>query len=266
MQIPRPHGRVLMGQVKQTAVVDETALYSRDELIEAYLPLIQTVARALASRLPACVDADDLASIGVMGLIDAIKKYDPEKCDNFKNYARIRIKGAMLDELRSLDWVPRSVRQVAGRIDRQRRMLEQDFGRPAEGAEIADAMGVSDERYQELRDRAMGTGMIAFEDIGGEGGEEQRSFLECLEDTRAVSPDEYAQGAEMRAALYKAIEGLREREQLVISLYYLEGLNLKEIGAVLGVTESRVSQIHSKAVKGLRTRMKTQGDDVSFAA
>lgn len=254
-----------MGQVKQT-VVDETELYSRDELIEAYLPLIQTVARALASRLPACVDADDLASIGVMGLIDAINKYDPVKCDNFKNYARIRIKGAMLDELRSLDWVPRSVRQVAGRIDRQRRMLEQELGRSVGGDEIADAMGVTEERYQQLRDRALGTGMIAFEDIGGEGGEEQRSFLECLEDTRAISPDEYAQSQETRAALYKAIETLREREQLVISLYYLEGLNLKEIGAVLGVTESRVSQIHSKAVKTLRGRMSTGKDKVSFAA
>ena len=110
-----------------TSVVDETKQFTRDQLIETYLPLIQTVARSLAARLPACVEVEDLASIGVMGLMDAIQKYDPTKCDSFKNYARIRIKGAMLDELRSLDWVPRSVRQVASRIERQRRVLEQEL-------------------------------------------------------------------------------------------------------------------------------------------
>lgn len=236
-------------------VVDQTSELSRDELIEMYLPLINAVAQALASRLPACVDAEDLAGVGVMGLIDAIEKYDPDKCDNFKNYARIRIKGAMLDELRTLDWVPRSVRQVASRIERKRRSLEQDLGRSAEGTEVAEAMGVTMDRYHELRDRALGTGMISFEDIGTEGHPEQRSFTECLEDTAAVRPDDHTQKTEIKRVLMQSIESLPEREQYIISLYYLEGLNLKEIGSVLGVTESRISQIHTKALKVLRQRM-----------
>jgi RNA polymerase sigma factor for flagellar operon FliA len=243
-------------RTQEEVFVSETVKFNRDELIETYLPLINAVAQALASRLPACVDAEDLAGVGVMGLIDAIEKYDPAKCDNFKNYARIRIKGAMLDELRSLDWVPRSVRQVAARIERKRRSLEQDLGRMAEGEEVAEAMGVTVERYHELRDRALGTGMISFEDIGTENHPEQRSFLECLEDTGAVLPDDHTHQSEVKRALIKSIEGLPERDQYIISLYYLEGLNLKEIGAVLGVTESRISQIHTKALKTLKARIR----------
>ncbi len=238
-------------------VKDETRLYTRDELIEAYLPLIQSVAQALASRLPACVDAEDLAGVGVMGLIDAIEKYDPKKCDNFRNYARIRIKGAMLDELRTLDWVPRSVRQVASKIEQKRRKLEQDLGRAAIEEEMAQAMDVSLERYYQLRDRAMGTGMISLEDIGVESSSEQRSFLECLEDPDAIRPDDHSEAAEVKRALLSAIQALPERERYVVGLYYLEGLNLKEIGSVLSVTESRVSQIHTKAIRLLRQKIST---------
>ena len=241
---------------KREKIVSDTSEYHRDELIEMYLPLIKAVAQALASRLPACVDAEDLAGVGVMGLIDAIEKYDPAKCDNFKNYARIRIKGAMLDELRTLDWVPRSVRQVASRMERKRRHLEQDLGRVADGDEVASAMGVSLDRYHELRDRSLGTGMVSFEDIG-ETGSEQRSFLECLEDPSVVLPDDKTHQEEVKRVLIKSIETLPEREQYIISLYYLEGLNLKEIGAVLGVTESRISQIHTKALKTLQQRMRS---------
>jgi RNA polymerase sigma factor for flagellar operon FliA len=216
------------------------------------------MARSLASRLPACVDVDDLASIGVMGLIDAIRKYDPIKCDNFKNYARIRIKGAMLDELRSLDWVPRSVRQVASRIERQRRMLEQQLGRPAYGDEIAEAMGLTCDRYEDLRNRTLGAGIIAIEDIGTEGGGENRSFLEAIEDTRAITPEQRLEGSQARNVLAEALGTLPARAQLVISLYYREGLNLREVGAVLGVTESRACQIHSRAVKVLYMRLKSK--------
>ena len=241
---------------RTTKKVNETSLSTRDELIETYLPLIKAVATALASKLPACVDADDLVSVGVMGLIDAIDKYNPDKCDNFKSYARIRIKGAMLDELRSLDWVPRSVRQVATQMDRKKRSLEQSLGRSVKGNEVADAMDVSMDRYHQLRNRALGTGMVSIEDIGHDTSEDQRSFLECLEDPDAVRPDEETHRQEFMSHLGAAISKLPEREQFIISLYYLEGMNLKEIGAVLNVTESRVSQIHSKAIKTLRLRLK----------
>lgn len=236
---------------------NEVARYSQNELIEMYLPLIKAVAAALASRLPACIDAEDLTGVGVMGLIDAIQKYDPERCDSFKNYARIRIKGAMLDELRALDWVPRSVRQVATQMDRKRRAVEQKMGRTADASEIAAAMGVDMERYNTLRDRARGHGMLSFEDIGMETGEEQRSFLECVEDPNMKSPAEVTNRRETLDALAQVLESLKERDRLVISLYYLEDLNLKEIGAVLGVTESRVSQIHTKAIRTLKQRLKT---------
>ncbi len=244
---------------------DETSVYSRDQLIETYLPLINAVASALASKLPACIDAEDLSSVGVMGLIDAIDKYDPKKCDNFKNYARIRIKGAMLDELRTLDWVPRSVRQVASQIEGKRRALEQRHGRKVDHDEVAAEMDVTMGRYNQLRDRALGTGMVSIEDIGHDTSDEQRSFFECLEDPDAHRPDDHTHRQEVMRALGQSIGTLPERQQLIISLYYREGMNLKEIGAVLGVTESRVSQIHSRAVKTLRQRMKTRLGQLSAA-
>lgn len=234
--------------------------HTRDSLIEMYLPLINAVAQALASKLPACVDAEDLASVGVMGLIDAIDKYDPAKCDNFKNYARIRIKGAMLDELRSLDWVPRSVRQVATRMERKRRALEQKFGRAVNDTEVADALDMSMQRYHQLRDRAQATGMVPLEDIGRDHGDEQRGFLECIEDDDIRLPDDQAHQQHVLQVLGGAIQNLPERQQMIIGLYYNEGMNLREIGQVLGVTESRVSQIHSKAVKSLRRELRAALD------
>lgn len=237
--------------------LNEVDRYTRDQLIETYLPLIRTVAVALASRLPSSVDADDLTGVGVMGLIDAIAKYDHAKCDTFKNYARIRIKGAMLDELRSLDWVPRSVRQVSAKLARERANLEQKLGRGVNGSEVAAAMGLDMARYNELRDRTGGPGMISVEDIGADSGEEQRSFLECVEDPSMKAPDDQTNHLKVRTALGAAIASLSDRQRMVIALYYVEDLNLKEIGAILGVTESRVSQIHTRAVKTLRQRMKS---------
>jgi RNA polymerase sigma factor for flagellar operon FliA len=237
--------------------LNEVERYSRDQLIEMYLPLIRTVACALASRLPSCVDADDLTGVGVMGLIDAVEKYDHAKCDSFKNYARIRIKGAMLDELRSLDWVQRSVRQVAAQLDRERTALEHALGRGVTGAELAQSMGLDMPRYHQLRDRTGGPGMVSFEDIGADSGEEQRSFLECVEDSSATAPDDQTNRSKIRTVLEDAIASLSKRQRLVIGLYYVEELNLKEIGSILGVTESRVSQIHTRAVKTLRQRMKS---------
>ncbi len=242
---------------RKTQSVNEVSEYTRDELIEMYLPLIRAVAQAVASRLPSCIDADDLTGVGVMGLIDAIRKYDHSKCDNFKNYARIRIKGAMLDELRALDWVPRSVRQVAAKMEKERTGLEQKIGRQARPEEVARAMGVTVERYHELRDRSGGPGMVSFEDIGVEAGDDQRSFLECVEDPGAQLPDDETNQRAIMTLMEDTIRSLPERQRLVVSLYYLEELNLKEIGAILGVTESRVSQIHTKAIKTLRQRMKT---------
>jgi RNA polymerase sigma factor for flagellar operon FliA len=192
-----------------------------------------------------------------MGLIDAIDKYNPEKCDNFKNYARIRIKGAMLDELRALDWVPRSVRQVATQMDRKRKRVEQQLGRTANSQEVANALGVDMDRYNTLRDRAKGQGIVSYEDIGTDQSDEQRSFLECIEDPDVVSPSDHTNRKEIMDALSQVIGSLPEREQIVISLYYLEELNLKEIGTILGVTESRISQIHTKAIRTLRQRMKS---------
>lgn len=224
----------------------------RNQVVEKYAYLINKVAYKMIARLPANVEMDDLKSAGVIGLIDAAEKYDPEKSSNFKSYAEIRIRGAMVDELRSLDWVPRSVRQKGNSIDAATRELVGELGRPATDVELAQRMGITVPEFRVLARKARAVSVVSYEDLGTAVGEDRRNFLDCVADPEAHDPADITELTNRRTLMLQGIQQLSERQRVVLSLYYFEDLNLKEIGCILGVTESRISQIHSKAVQQLR--------------
>ena len=204
-------------------------------------------ALSLQLKLPACVELDDLIQAGTIGLLDALKRFDANQGASFATFASQRIRGAMLDELRSRDWVPRRVRRNARALDETLRLLEQRLGRAPEEREIAAALGIDLAEYRQLLLDANGSQMVALDEMG----EDEIDAVSAT--SQALSPfAELAEGRD-RERLIKAIEALPEREKLLLALYYQEDLNLKEIGAVLGVSESRVCQLHSQAVARLRS-------------
>ena len=237
-------------------MTQDVDVFSRNELVARYAPLVKLVASKIAQRLPPSVELDDLISAGIIGLLDAIDKYDAEKSNNFKRYAEIRIRGAILDELRSLDWVSRSVRRQASKLDSIEKSMKQKLGRAPSDQEMADEMGLDAEGYLELLNRLKPVLVVSFEDLGTSSDGDKRSFDDFIKDPKAVNPQEQTYFTMVRRALSQIIEKLPEKQRIVISLYYFEDMNLKEIGKVLDVTESRVSQLHSQAVKTLNMRLK----------
>jgi RNA polymerase sigma factor for flagellar operon FliA len=228
----------------------------RDRLILTYAPLVKYVAGRLGSGLPAHVEEGDLISYGLLGLISAIERYDPDRDIKFETYAIVRIKGSIIDELRALDWVPRSVRSRAREIERAIAELESKLGRAPSDDEIAGKIGISVEELEESLTDISRSSIAALDELwsGGPDGD-QVSLLDTIEDTNGPRPSEALDETEIRETLADAIARLPEREKLVITLYYYEELTLREIGEVLGVTESRVSQLHTKAVLRLRSRL-----------
>jgi RNA polymerase sigma factor for flagellar operon FliA len=228
----------------------------RDRLILTYAPLVKYVAGRLGSGLPAHVDEGDLVSYGLLGLIGAIDRYDPDRDIKFETYAIMRIKGAIIDELRALDWVPRSVRSRAREIERAIRELEAKLGRAPEDEEIAGKLGITTDELEESLTDISRSSIAALDELWSVSGEgDQVSLLDTIEDASGVRPADSLDETELRETLADAIARLPEREKLVITLYYYEELTLREIGEVLGVTESRVSQLHTKAVLRLRSRL-----------
>jgi RNA polymerase sigma factor for flagellar operon FliA len=228
----------------------------RDQLIVHYSPLVKYVAGRVAVGLPQNVEHADLVSYGMFGLIDAIDKFDMERGFKFETYAISRIKGAILDELRSIDWVPRSVRAKARALESSYAKLEAKNARPPTDDELAEALEISEEQLQTLLTQISFVGMAALDEVLAMGGERGESVT--LGDTIADSGDGPVgsfETEETRQLLASTINRLPEREKLVVTLYYYEGLTLAEIGGVLGVTESRVCQIHTKAVLHLRSRV-----------
>lgn len=228
----------------------------RDQLIMDYAPLIRFVAQRIAARLPSNIDIDDLISAGVIGLMDAIEKYDPSRDNKFKTYAEFRIRGAILDELRSQDWVPRSVREKAKRIERTYAELEQKFGRAVTDAELSEALGIPLEEYYDMVAKVKAVTLVSIDEMVGPGGHDRRSLLDCLENIGSKNPFTQLKSKGVRDVLMKNIDELPENQKLVLSLYYYEDLNLKEIGRIMDVTESRVSQLHTQAVTKLRQKLK----------
>lgn len=244
---------------------------SRDDLLAEYAPLVRRVAYKLAARLPNSVEIDDLTSSGVIGLIDAIEKFDPAKSNNFRSYAEIRIRGAILDELRHLDWVPRSVRKRAHEIEETYLRLERETDKTPTELDVAEDLGLSLEDFHALADRVKPMTIVSFEDLSLGGSSEPRNVLACMRDDSAPDPHALMVLARLRDGLTDALDELPEKQRLVLSLYYFEDLNLKEIGRILGVTESRISQVHSTAVLQLRANLQralleSPDDDAPSAA
>jgi len=223
----------------------------REEVLRRHLPLVRRVVQRLAARKPPHIELDDLVSWGIVGLLDAMGKYDPKKEASFATYAQFRIRGAILDHLRSLDWVPRSVRQKASLIEKVSHQLEGTLGRPPTEEEIADELGVSLAEYQELLTRVGEMSIFSLEDLGFGSGEERFNLEQRLE-AGEVDPLGALLTRERVDIVADAIKRLPERERTVVLLYYHEELTMKEVGGVLGLTESRVSQLHSQAMLRLK--------------
>lgn len=229
----------------------------REQLILHYSPLVKYVAGRVSVGLPANVEQADFVSSGVFGLIDAIEKFDLDREIKFETYAITRIRGAMIDELRALDWIPRSVRQKARNVERAYATLEARLRRTPSEGEVAAEMGIAVDDLHSVFSQLSLANVVALEEllhVGGDGGD-RLSLMDTLEDTAADNPVEVAEDRELRRFLARAINTLPEREKTVVTLYYYEGLTLAEIGNVLGVTESRVSQIHTKSVLQLRAKL-----------
>ncbi len=229
---------------------------AREELILNYSPLVKYVAGRVSSGLPQQVETADLVSYGLFGLIDAIEKFDLDRGIKFETYAIARIKGAIIDELRAMDWVPRSVRARAREIEATYVKLENTLRRVPTDEEVAAEMGIQPKELQDIFTKLSYTSVVSFEELwlGGEK-DEHPDALSTIKDETAEDPVAIFESAEMKEILADAVEKLPEREKVVIALYYYEGLTLKEIGQVLGVTESRVSQLHTKAVLRLRGKL-----------
>jgi RNA polymerase sigma factor FliA len=233
------------------------SMAERDQLIIRYAPWVKFIALRLAAKLPSHVQAEDLISAGIIGLIDALDKFNPDREVQFKTYAQIRIQGAIKDELRALDWASRSMRQKVKRLEHTYATLEQELGRPPSSEEVANSLGIKMDEFEELLDDAKGTSLISLEELGqGPASEDRTSLLEALLTREDQDPLEELNLQDLKKALTQAIAELPEKEQLVLSLYYFEELTMKEVGKVLNLTESRISQLHTQTVMRLRGKLR----------
>jgi RNA polymerase sigma factor FliA len=229
---------------------------AREKLILHYAPLVKYVASRVATGLPSSVDQHDLVSYGMFGLIDALEKFEPGRGNKFETYAIPRIKGAIIDELRAMDWVPRSVRFKARELEKAQADLEAMLKRQPSEDELADRLGMSRRELHEMVSQISFVSVLALDEVVGSGSDrgESVALIDTLAD-KGLDPTWGLESQETRGMLAAAINSLSEREKIVVTLYYFEGLTLSEIGEILGVTESRVCQIHTKAVGGLRGQL-----------
>ena len=223
-------------------------------MLKQYSPLVRRLAHQMIAKLPANVEIDDLIQVGMIGLTDALSRFDAAQGVQFETFATQRIRGAMLDELRGADWMSRGTRKQQRSIESAVRTLEQKLGRAPHESEIAKEMGVSLAEYQELLGKVRGTQLVHLEDMSGDEGDDD--YLDRHVVDEDGNPLSMLQDRRMREALVQAIKSLPEREQYVMSMYYEHDMNLKEIAAVLGVTESRVCQLHSQSIARLRARLR----------
>jgi RNA polymerase sigma factor FliA len=234
----------------------------RERLILHYSPLVKYVAGRVGVGLPPNIEQADLVSYGIFGLIDAIEKFDLERAIKFETYAISRIRGAIIDELRAIDWIPRSVRYKAREVERAYASLEAQLHRTPSEAEVAAEMGIGLDDLHQIFSQVSFVNVVALDELLSVGGEkgDKLSLVDTLEDTKAEDPVLAFESEETKFLLAKAINMLPEREKIVVTLYYYEGLTLAEIGQVLGVTESRICQMHTKAVLQLRGKLADSRD------
>lgn len=264
---PLPNGKVAARKDQPTDQELVAALWdnyktqklpdSRDKLIVHFSPLVKYVAGRVATGLPANIEQADLVSYGIFGLIDAIEKFEPGRGIKFETYAISRIKGAIIDELRAIDWVPRSVRFKAREIEKAIGRLENSLKRAPSDVELAKELGITLTDLRNVYTQMSFVSLVALDELVNTGPDkgEKLSLLDTLADTNTEDPVTAFEAEEMKSILAGAIGRLSDREKTVVTLYYYEGLTLAEIGSILGVTESRVCQMHTKAILQLRVRM-----------
>ena len=236
---------------------------ARESLVIAYSPLVKYIAGKIGATLPSHVEEADLISYGLVGLISSIERFDPRRDIKFETFANARIRGAIIDELRALDWVPRSVRSKAREIERAHQKLEHRLRRTPTDGELAAELEMTDQEFRDALVQVSSTTLFALDELWGSGDQsgDSISLLDTIQDHDSPDPASLVDQGEMRERVAGAVERLPEREKLVIALYYYENLTLREIGEVLGVTESRVSQLHTKAVLRLRSRIQAEDDE-----
>ena len=246
-----------MARAKKNAVeaYGRAGELEREDLIRSYLPLVKRVVHRLSGRLPKDVDIREMLNSGIIGLVDALEKFDPNHETNFATYAQFRIRGAILDSFRAQDWMPRSLRFKSHRIEQAYHRIEQRLGRPATDEEAAKELNVSTEELQGLLGEVGSIAMLSFDELGFGHGEERFQADEMLA-AKGEDPLSNVLSSEKVGLIARALDRLPEKERLVISLYYYEELNLKEIGEILGVTESRASQIRSRALLRLKNYLR----------
>lgn len=237
---------------------------ARDELIIHYTYLVKYIANRLAINLSSMVETDDLISYGVEGLIDAVEKFDHTRKIKFETYAIARIKGAMIDGLRAMDWVPVSVRQKSKDLEKAYALVEHELGRPATDEEMAKALGIKVEEFRKLLSDVSVTSIVYLEDFltGEDTGDKSKRVLDYLKDDRVDNALELVEIAETKELLADAIAKLPDKEKMVVYMYYYEGLTLKEIGEVLSLSESRISQLHTKSILRLRGRLSRRKNQI----
>jgi len=228
----------------------------KDEIIVEYAPLVKFIAQKIASRLPSNIELDDLISCGVIGLMDAITKFDPTRDNKFKTYAEFRIRGSILDELRAQDWVPRSIREKAKIVEKAYAKLEATFGRAATDEEMCKELKCNQEEFHDLLNKAKSVSLLNIDDSASFNRGDKRLIAGIMENSRSANPFSAVSYKNSRDKIKEGIKSLPEKQRLVLSLYYYEDLNLKGIGQVLDVTESRVSQLHTQAILKLRHKLK----------
>jgi len=243
----------IAGNLKTKAMYTPNGLSDKEECLKEYAPLVKRIAHHMMLKLPGSVEVDDLIQSGMMGLLDAASRYDELRGAMFETYAAQRIRGAMLDELRGADWLPRSLRRDMRRIESAISRLQQKLGKAPSETEIAKELGVSLPEYQQMLQEGRGAQLLYYEDFHGEGDDD---FFERFEFSTDSNPLELLQDGRFREALVQAIDRLPERERQMMGMHYEQDMNLREIGEVMGVSESRVCQLHSQAVARLRTSMK----------
>lgn len=230
----------------------------KDQIVIEYAPLVKFIAQKIASRLPSNIELDDLISCGVIGLMDAIDKFDSSRDNKFKTYAEFRIRGAILDELRAQDWVPRSVRDKAKQLERAYSKLESELGRPATDEEMCAELSCNMDEFHEMLNKAKSVSLLNIDDASTFSKGDKRLMINLTEGGKSSNPYSAVSYKNIQSRIKEGIKALPEKQRLVLSLYYYEDLNLKEIGQVLEVTESRVSQLHTQAV--LKLKAKLQND------
>ncbi len=238
---------------------------ARARLAEKYLPLVKRVIDRIIYRLPDFLDREDLISEGILGLIDAIDKFDPAKMDRFEPYALVRIRGSVIDSLRQMDWIPRSLRQKSREIENAIMTVEREKGAGATDEEVARHLGITVEDLQHTVTEVSGAVLFSFEELLQMSDDDKPlPFMNRVKDTSVLDPSDTVMRREIRDILLSAVEKLSDNEKTVVGLYYVESLTLKQIGEILGVTESRACQIHAKAVMRIKARMLETDNEIAY--